>query len=365
MRPNQFPRLRPPAVQPTIPPILPTPRSPSRPSWPGSPPAIRPPCSASPNTTAIGSPASSAASSRRCGIDTCRRRRPPRAGARRLPGAARGRPSLASWRRPALVVGRGAHPGAGQRLGRHPRRPDRRPLVPAEVDDGAAAPARPRTSIAETFARLVEEDPLVELVAEAARAARARRPTSLVCLLDYRIQQDQGDPSPAHTLAERYGVTPDRSVSGSAAGRRRLRGSSRRSPLRRPGRVRAGRMIAADEAGRAAAGGATPACGRRLQPIGWPTGSPMPSRWPARHPGSPPPCSRPAGAPASTGPVRRHVGVPPSTSWSGRSRPALPRSAPGFLAAHGAPLTRADRPAGRPAAEPGQVKMICPPAASS
>ena len=41
---------------------------------------------------------------------------------------------------------------------------------------------------------------------------------SLMCLLDYCIQQDQGDPSPAHTLAARYGISPRRSVSGSVAG---------------------------------------------------------------------------------------------------------------------------------------------------
>jgi hypothetical protein len=44
-----------------------------------------------------------------------------------------------------------------------------------------------------------------------------------VCLLDYCIQKDQGDPSPAHTLAERYGVTPDALRQRVCRGRRRLR----------------------------------------------------------------------------------------------------------------------------------------------
>lgn len=63
-------------------------------------------------------------------------------------------------------------------------------------------------TLADAFARLVAEHPLVGLVAEAARAARVDD-VVLVCLLDYRVQQDQGDPSPAHTLAARYGTTPD------------------------------------------------------------------------------------------------------------------------------------------------------------
>jgi hypothetical protein len=85
-------------------------------------------------------------------------------------------------------------------------------------------PAAPSTedSLAEAFARLVAEDPRVELVAEAARAARVDD-VALVCLLDYRIQQGQGDPSPAHTLAERYGTTPDAMRQRICRGRRRLR----------------------------------------------------------------------------------------------------------------------------------------------
>lgn len=77
-------------------------------------------------------------------------------------------------------------------------------------------------SVAETFARLVAEVPLVGLVAEAARAAKVDD-IALVCLLDYSIQQDQGDPSPAHTLAERYGLSPETLRKRISRGRSRLK----------------------------------------------------------------------------------------------------------------------------------------------
>lgn len=73
-----------------------------------------------------------------------------------------------------------------------------------------------------TFARLVEEVPLVGLVADAARAARLDEEL-LLCVLEYSIQQGQGDPSPAHTLAPRYGVSPDALRQRVSRGRRRLR----------------------------------------------------------------------------------------------------------------------------------------------
>lgn len=91
----------------------------------------------------------------------------------------------------------------------------------AEREDDPAAPSTEHP-LAEAFARLVAEDPRVELVAEAARAARVDD-VALVCLLDYRIQQGQGDPSPARTLAERYGTTPDAMRQRICRGRRRLR----------------------------------------------------------------------------------------------------------------------------------------------
>ena len=92
-----------------------------------------------------------------------------------------------------------------------------------DVEDevSGAAPSA-EDSVAATFARLVEEVPLVGLVAEAAQAARVDD-VSLVCLLDYCIQQDQGDPSPAHTLADRYGISPEAMRQRICRGRRRLR----------------------------------------------------------------------------------------------------------------------------------------------
>lgn len=77
-------------------------------------------------------------------------------------------------------------------------------------------------SIAATFARLVREDPMVRLVAEAAREARLDD-IALVCILDYQVQLDQGDPSPAHTLAGRYGVSPETLRQRICRGRRRIR----------------------------------------------------------------------------------------------------------------------------------------------
>lgn len=93
----------------------------------------------------------------------------------------------------------------------------------ADVEAGNAPVAASfEESVAATFARLVEEVPLVGLVAEAAKAARVDD-LALCCLLDYSIQQDQGDPSPAHTLAERYGVSPETLRKRISRGRSRLR----------------------------------------------------------------------------------------------------------------------------------------------
>lgn len=91
----------------------------------------------------------------------------------------------------------------------------------AEREGEPPAPSA-EDSLAEAFARLVADDPRVRLVADAARAAKVDD-VALVCLLDYQIQQVQGDPSPAHTLAERYGTTPEAMRQRICRGRRRLR----------------------------------------------------------------------------------------------------------------------------------------------
>lgn len=96
------------------------------------------------------------------------------------------------------------------------------------ADAEPAAPSSER-SLAEAFTRLVEQDPRVRLVAEAARAARVDQ-VALLCLLDYAVQQDQGDPSPAHTLAPRYGVSPEALRQRVSRGRRRLRRVVRTDP---------------------------------------------------------------------------------------------------------------------------------------
>ncbi len=91
------------------------------------------------------------------------------------------------------------------------------------VEDGEVFyAASEECEIADTFARLVDEIPLVGLVAEAARVAKIDE-LILHCLLDYQVQQDQGDPSPAHTLAPRYGVSPDALRQRVSRGRKRLR----------------------------------------------------------------------------------------------------------------------------------------------
>jgi hypothetical protein len=95
------------------------------------------------------------------------------------------------------------------------------PRAERDVEVAPPAPSQ-EDSLAAAFARLVDEDPRVRLVAEAAQVARLDD-VALVCLLDYRVQQGQGDPSPAHTLAERYGTTPEAMRQRISRGRRRLR----------------------------------------------------------------------------------------------------------------------------------------------
>jgi hypothetical protein len=95
------------------------------------------------------------------------------------------------------------------------------PRAERDVEGAPPAPSQ-EDSLAAAFARLVDDDPRVRLVAEAAQVARLDD-VALVCLLDYRVQQGQGDPSPAHTLAERYGTTPEAMRQRISRGRRRLR----------------------------------------------------------------------------------------------------------------------------------------------
>ncbi len=100
------------------------------------------------------------------------------------------------------------------------------------VDDAPPAPVD-EESVAETFARLVAEVPVVGLVEEARAAARLEH-ESLLCILEYRMQQALGDPSPAATLAPRYGVTPEALRQRVSRGRRRLRAAVAADPRLAP-----------------------------------------------------------------------------------------------------------------------------------
>lgn len=95
---------------------------------------------------------------------------------------------------------------------------------PSLIEDRAAGEAASvlDEAVSKTFARLVDEVPVVGLVAEACDAARIEE-TAMFCLLEYRIQKDQGDPSPARTLAPRYGVSPDALRQRVSRSTRRLR----------------------------------------------------------------------------------------------------------------------------------------------
>lgn len=74
----------------------------------------------------------------------------------------------------------------------------------------------------QVFARLAQDTPIVSLVRSAAREAKLDEPAFFL-LVDYRIHQDQGDPSPAHTLAARHGLTPEAVRQRVSRGRKRLR----------------------------------------------------------------------------------------------------------------------------------------------
>jgi hypothetical protein len=66
----------------------------------------------------------------------------------------------------------------------------------------APAPVAPDPDVLEVLAGLVARVPVCALLEEALPA------DSLRLLLDYRVQQSMGDPSPAHTLAADYGLAP-------------------------------------------------------------------------------------------------------------------------------------------------------------
>lgn len=77
-----------------------------------------------------------------------------------------------------------------------------------EIADDACAAACHEPDLDAMFARLAHETPIVSLVRDAAREARVDDAAFLL-VVNYRIHQDQGDPSPAHTLAAQHGLTPE------------------------------------------------------------------------------------------------------------------------------------------------------------
>lgn len=91
-----------------------------------------------------------------------------------------------------------------------------------DVADDASYAAAVDPDLDEVFARLAEDTPIVSLVRSAAQAAKLDE-AAFFMLVDYRIHQDQGDPSPAHTLAARHGLTPEAVRQRVSRGRKRLR----------------------------------------------------------------------------------------------------------------------------------------------
>lgn len=78
--------------------------------------------------------------------------------------------------------------------------------APHLSDDRIPAPCVDEL-VAETLARLVDEDERLALFAEATRIAGVDDVT-LVQWLEYKIHMDSGDPSPAHTVGHLYGLEP-------------------------------------------------------------------------------------------------------------------------------------------------------------
>lgn len=73
------------------------------------------------------------------------------------------------------------------------------------VDDAPVASTLDE-DVAETLRRMASTSSDLQLLRLACASARIDE-DALVCLLEYRMHQDHGDPSPAHTLAPRYGVS--------------------------------------------------------------------------------------------------------------------------------------------------------------
>ena len=73
------------------------------------------------------------------------------------------------------------------------------PLAPVPV------PCARDDDILHTLARVAAIDPRAALVEQALRASLSERDQSI--FLEHRVQQDAGDPSPAHTVAAQHGMT--------------------------------------------------------------------------------------------------------------------------------------------------------------
>lgn len=96
------------------------------------------------------------------------------------------------------------------------------------IDDGLAA-ASQEPDLEATYRDLLEKVPIVSKVHDAARMARLDD-AALLLIVEYRIHQNQGDPSPAHTIAARHGVSPEAVRQRVSRSRRRLREVIRSDP---------------------------------------------------------------------------------------------------------------------------------------
>lgn len=109
------------------------------------------------------------------------------------------------------------------------------------LPDPVPAAACAEESVDAVLRRLLATEPALEVLSQAAAAARVDD-DALVCILDYAMQQDQGDPSPSATLAPRYGVAPDALRQRVSRTRRRLRAAVDDDPALHP--LRDGSVVA-------------------------------------------------------------------------------------------------------------------------